>query len=101
MWSQYLLRVIESGRTTPHKLDNLLQLRNVIESIATFTIAKSEFGLLVGDRSFWVDASRENRSRVCTMLETHRTKPYVSLYWTPEGDPSFRLVQGCPLTADI
>jgi hypothetical protein len=45
----------QSGRTIPHRMHNLLQLWNVFESIATFTIVISV--LLVGEKSFCVGAS--------------------------------------------
>lgn len=57
-------------------MHNLLQLWDVIESIATLTTDLSVFGpLFVWDRSDLVDAP-ENQSRVCVNL---KSSPYETL----------------------
>ena len=71
----------ESGETISHRTHNLLQFWNVVESIATLTTDLSVFGmLLVGDKSFWVNAPVRREVVSVLMMESHHTKPYVSLY---------------------
>ena len=85
-------------------MHNLPQFWNAIESMATFTTVISVFGplrLLVGDKSFWMDAVVRVKMVILSGLEAHQTKLYVSQCWTSGGDSSSRLVQGFPVTANI
>jgi hypothetical protein len=89
--------------TIPHRMHNLLQFWNVVESIAIFT-AISVLGALrlsAGADSFWEETLVSIEIVILSWLEAHHTKPYVPLCWTSEGDPSSRPVREFPVTANI
>jgi hypothetical protein len=84
-------------------MHDLLQFWNVVESIATFTVISvfEALGLLVGGESSRVDAIISIEVVILSRLEAHHTKLYESLCRTSAADPSSRLAQELPVTANI
>jgi hypothetical protein len=84
-----------------HRTHNLLQIWNVIGSIANLLTDFLVFGqLLLEDNSF-VWTPPWGLKVGMSMLGTHHKKPYVSLHCTSGGDPSPLLARGFPVTANI
>jgi hypothetical protein len=91
-----------SGKIIPYRFHYLLQIGDVIDSVATLTTDVSVFGpLSVGDESLGMGAAVRIKVAILSRFEAHHIEFYVSLYWTSGGDPSSRLVQGFLLTANM
>ena len=91
----------EVRREDLQKTHNLLQIWNVIGSIANLMTDSLAFGqLLLEDGSFCVSTLIGIKG-VMSTLEAHHTRPHVSLHCTSGGDPSSLLARGFPLTANI
>lgn len=96
--------VIVSGKALSYRMHSLLQLCDVIDSMATLTPVRAVSAfvtLSVRGKSLGVEALIRIKVMIVSRLGAHHTKLYLSLFWTTGGDQPSCLVRGFRSTANM